>query len=147
MKLMSKLFLPFLFLMPLIASAATAGHEHHSKHGMILFGEEKTYISHKVYKSPHNWQVLLEITLSESVKSRYLDAKKGNPESIFLFVLDSMDISEIAAQPALAGAIYRVAKNGEKIELVHDVRVERKDFQLLYINELPLSLEPETAPI
>ena len=142
MKPIAKLFLPFLFLMPLIASAATAGHENHSKHGMILFGEEKTYLSHKVYKSPHNWQVILEITFNENVKARYLDAKKGDPDNTFLFVLDAIDISEIAAQPALTGVLYRVTKSGEKTEVMRDIRVERKDFQVLYINELPLSLEP-----
>lgn len=64
-----------------------AQHENHkmstdkpSTHGMLLFGSEKIYVSHlPMFRSPHHYQIILELELSKSDKQKYVSDKNKNP--------------------------------------------------------------------
>jgi hypothetical protein len=109
---------------------------------MILFGAEKTYASHLVYKSPHNYQVILELELPAEARAAYLSALAEHPGAQFILLLDSSDISGIQTAPFVSGVIQRVGADDERIEIAAGVRIERKDFRVILFDELPLSLEP-----
>ena len=117
-------------------------HSHLAKHNMVLFGTAETFASHIVYKIPHNYQVILELGLSNEAREKYLSAKGAFPESLFVLLLDPNDISRIESAPEITGTIYRI-ENNRRIEIAAGVRVSRKDFRMIYFDELPLSLEAD----
>jgi hypothetical protein len=51
-------------------------------HGMLLFGQEKIYVSHlPMFGPPHNYQIIMEIELSAADKVTYLKDIVENPKT------------------------------------------------------------------
>ena len=121
-----------------------AGHVH-SKHNMILLGESEIFASHIVYKEPHNFQVILSLNLDEKTKNAYLTAKQAFPKGLFILLLDAIDIKEIAAQEVLTGTILYQDESEQRRVIVPNVTISKDNFRVIYFDELPLSLSPDTA--
>jgi hypothetical protein len=116
-------------------------HTHHTKHNMVMYGESEVFLSHIVYKVPHNYQVILRIRISSEILHKYLEAKKSASQMIFLF--DKMNISEIANASFIKGIIYSEDSEGVRTQIETDVKIEKQDFDIIYFNELPLVLSQE----
>lgn len=117
------------------------GHEGHAKHNMVVFGENEIFASHIVYKVPHNFQVILKIQWDQEIEEQYFKEKKLHPADEFIFLLDHMDIRSISTVPFISGVLSRTDASGNKVELAPNVRVMRDHFQVIYFDELPLSLQ------
>ena len=127
-----------LILLFFISSFSYGQHQHHPKHNMIMMGEGEIFLSHIVYKVPHNYQVLLEIKLDAESRKAYISSKKAYPDQLHILLLDHMDISQIGTMETLSGAMLR--ESGEiRIEILK--RVEVESFKLIYLDEVPLNLE------
>ncbi len=51
-----------------------------STHGMLIFGSDAVYASHlPMFHSPHDYQVLLELSLSATDRQKYIEDKKQHP--------------------------------------------------------------------
>lgn len=89
--------LPLLSL--LIAPAAHA--DHPSVHGMLLFGNEKVYISHlAMFHSPHDYQLIAELELPAPALEAYKKSQAANPqETVFTLVPESFVLPELVANP------------------------------------------------
>lgn len=62
-------------------------------HGMLLFGETRTYASHlPMFKSPHDYQALFELSLSGA---EAYDRLKKKPDTYFTLVPKPMDLSRV----------------------------------------------------
>lgn len=131
----------FLGLCSILFSLHALSHEGCVKHNMLLFGEDQVFASHIVYKSPHNYQVILKINFEKEIADLYLKEKKRYPKDQFIFLLDSMDIKQISTYSQLSGTISRTNELEQKTELAVNVKVARDHFELIYFDELPLSLE------
>ena len=72
-----------------------------SVHGMLLFGNDKIYLSHlPMFHSPHDYQVILETKLSQPTKEIYLQAKKSNPsETVYTLVPEVFVLPEMISNP------------------------------------------------
>ena len=118
-------------------------HSQHVRHGMVLFGETNIFASHIVYKAPHNFQVVLEIRLSSQVNDAYSAARREFPMNKLVLVLDALDISLLGSTKLpLAGTIFREDQQGNKFELISGVKIGVPDYDIVYFDELPLSLAP-----
>jgi hypothetical protein len=52
-----------------------------STHGMLIFGKEKIYASHlPMFRSPHNYQIILELELDSKTKKLFVADQNNNPE-------------------------------------------------------------------
>lgn len=118
-----------------------SSHDHHPKHNMIMMGESEVFLSHIVYKVPHNYQVLLKIHLPNLALETYLEAKKNLPKNQMIFLLDSMDMSQIISADTLKGIIYSENGEGMRTEILSDVVIPRNNFEILFFNELPTQLD------
>lgn len=131
----------FLLLSAFLTPQAFAeSHIHHPKHNMILIGESEIFASHIVYKAPHNFQVILKLELDAKTREIYLAERKAHAQEEFIFLLDELDIGQIANLPEISGTIFRRNAGGEKVILAQ-ARLTRDEFTVLYFDELPLSLE------
>lgn len=118
------------------------GHEHHVKHNMVLYGFEQTFVSHIVFNAPHNYQVILKVNFDPATLEGYRTSRTKYPQARFIYLLDEMHIGDIEHLGVIQGTIFRVGEDGMKVVVARDVRVERRDFEIVYFNELPLSLAP-----
>lgn len=124
---------------PAVAATVPASHP---SHNMLLFGSEEIYASHIVYKSPHNFQVILKLRLPDNVKEHYLLLRDSHPDAQIVLLLDPFDISTIATASTISGLI-KVRGSSNRI-LTPRVTLTRNDFDLVFFNELPLALDGET---
>jgi hypothetical protein len=114
--------------------------DHHIKHYMLVFGENPLFLSHVVYKSPHNFQVILQASLPTDILVQYQREKVLHPEDQILLLLEPIEIGKINTErPTLKGSLLREAKDGTTVEISPEVPV--LNYQMIYFNELPLSLE------
>jgi hypothetical protein len=52
-----------------------------SGHGMLIFGTEKVYASHlPLFRTPHNYQIILELELDKTAKQKFISDQKLHPE-------------------------------------------------------------------
>lgn len=52
-----------------------------STHGMLIFGKNKIYAYHlPMFHSPHNYQIILELELTEEEKGLFIEEQKSNTE-------------------------------------------------------------------
>ncbi|MCB9027123.1 MAG: hypothetical protein H6625_12440 [Bdellovibrionaceae bacterium] len=87
-----------------INAQAQSMHHHSdppSVHGMLLFGNEKIYLSHlPMFHSPHDYQVILEAEISEQDREAYLQAKKNKPnETVYTLVPEVFVLPEMVNNP------------------------------------------------
>lgn len=123
-------------------SAVKHGPAHnHTKHNMILLGETEVFASHIVYKEPHNFQVILRLGLDPEAKELYLAARKLHEKDLFIFLLDPMDIKEIASLSVISGKIFHRDANDEEHVILSNVTLSKENFSIFYFDELPLSLK------
>jgi hypothetical protein len=136
-----KILLSFamIFMTAQNVTAATADndHHHHPKHNMLIYGSEEIFASHVVYKTPHNFQVILNLTLADDVKAAYLRARGAHPDESLYLLLDEMDISKIRGMDTISGTLQRETPSGERETLVTGVTITKDNFKILFFNELP----------
>ena len=135
-------FVVGLFLILLAAGAASAqdGHQHHPPHNMILLGTAEVFASHIVYKQPHNYQVILKIQFDSKTLETYQASRTANPDSLFIFLLDSMDIGQIQKADSISGKLLFEDAEGKRNVILENVVVDKDHFKLVYFDEVPLSL-------
>lgn len=52
-----------------------------STHGMLIFGKNKIYAYHlPMFHNPHNYQIILELELTEEEKGLFIEEQKSNTE-------------------------------------------------------------------
>lgn len=143
MKTLLKIVIAVAALVLITATSAAEHSGHHSqvKHNMILYGENEIFISHLVYKAPHNFQVIIKVQFPENIRELYLDSKKDFPGDSYIFLLDKMHIADIATLDSIAGTLTRTNGEGVKTVLAENVRIDKADYKIVFFNELPLNLE------
>ena len=117
------------------------GHSHHPPHNMVLYGTNEIFASHIVYKSPHNYQVILKLDLDLKTKEVYLKSLSEHSNDQFILLLDSMDIKDIADVSFISGQILHEDPSGNRNVVLDHIVIDRKDYKVVFFNELPLSLE------
>ena len=122
------------------------GHSHGTKHKMVLFGEKEVFASHIVYKVPHNFQVIIKIIMDDADKEKYIAAKAANPSAQFIYVLNPMNIGEIASASEISGSVVFVGEDDHQNEVIPNVKISRSHFEIIYLDELPLSLASADVP-
>lgn len=130
------LLLAFLLLAP----AASAASHTHAKHNMLLFGEEEIFASHLVYREPHNYQVILALSLDRESREAYLRARAAQPGARMIYLLDHLDIGRIGELPSISGRVFLSDSEGREREVLPSLVLSKDRFRVLYLNELPLSL-------
>jgi hypothetical protein len=87
-------------------------------HGMLLFGEQRVYLSHlPMFDPPHNFQVLLQVTMSggdSDPRSAYLGDRAATGAKLYTFVPEEFPMLGLAGsfgQPpsvtSFGGTIFR----------------------------------------
>lgn len=122
------------------AYAMAQDHSHHVKHNMVMYGESEIFLSHLVYKVPHNYQVILKIELPTEVREHYLAEKKAHPEDRFIFLFDHMCIGDIAEAEHVVGEVFRKDALGNKIVLETSLKLTKENYKIIFFNELPTDL-------
>jgi hypothetical protein len=52
-----------------------------STHGMLIFGIDKIYASHlPMFRTPHNYQIIIELVLDKAAKQKFITDQKLHPE-------------------------------------------------------------------
>jgi hypothetical protein len=72
----------------LFLSNLTAQHDHGtaskdkpSVHGMLIFGTDNVYASHlPMFRSPHDYQIIIELTMDNSAKKKFVADQAKNPQ-------------------------------------------------------------------
>ncbi len=138
-----------LALLSLIGSSSLAqDHSHHAKHNMVLFGKPGGfYASHIVYKSPHNFQVILKINFDAASEAKLATEMTAYPKEQFIYLLDHMDISDIQKSPQISGQVFRRAEDGSKQVILNSISLNSDEYSVVYFDELPLSLGPDSKII
>jgi len=129
-----------LFILVFSAYSLAQDHSHHVKHNMVMYGESEIFLSHLVYKVPHNYQVILKIELPTEVRERYLAEKKAHPQDRFIFLFDHMCIEDIAEAEYVVGEIFRKDALGNKIVLEASLQLMKENYKIVFFNELPTDL-------
>ena len=134
-------------------NAQTQHMPHHndppSVHGMLLFGNDKIYLSHlPMFHSPHDYQAILEAELSQSAKKIYLQAKKSNPsETVYTLVPEVFVLPEMVNnQKTFKAKIFQghFERGGTPITESITVKVS----EIVYFKKFdPNNSHPETVKI
>ena len=142
-------FLPLLsfFLFTQFASAQVP---HHAKHNMILIGENEIFASHIVYLEPHNFQIIMQLTLNQANAKIYHDARLAHPNKQFIFLLDAT-LQQFESVSEISGKVFYTDEDGngsdKQVEVIPSLKLKKPEFKILYFQELPLSLAaPVPAP-
>jgi len=100
-------------------------------HGMVLFGDDATYLSHlPMFASPHNFQVLLEVELAGDARDTYLADLADADGGLYTFVPDPFPIVEIddrAGDPqrtSMRGSVFRGHFERGGVSIADDITVE-----------------------
>lgn len=126
-------------------------------HNMMVVGEESVYLSHlPMFMTPHNFQVILEATLTsqgKSVQHLYTEDRKRNPEIKMYtlspspkdpFKLPTLFTPRPPARSSFKGTVLRghLERGGEEIDGLADVDVNVK--RVIYAEKLTRdSFKPE----
>jgi hypothetical protein len=138
-----KIFAMAAILLSLSTGTLAQASEHqHPKHNMLLFGNEKVFASHIVYKEPHNFQVILALELPEEAKRHYLSLRDGDPTAQVVLLLDPSDIGAIESTPTISGVIVKRGSSSDELPL--HVTLARDEFGIVFFNPLPLDLRRDT---
>jgi hypothetical protein len=120
--------------------AMAQDHSHHPPHNMALYGNKgAVYLSHLVYKAPHNYQVILKVNFPEKYGQLFSELE-SHPDDQFIMVLENLEIGRIQEKPALNGMILRIDQRGSKDLIFDKASLEPSDYSIIYFAELPLSL-------
>ena len=92
---MKALVFIFLFL-----TLRVNAHDHPSVHGMLVLGSEKIYLSHlPMFHSPHDYQVIMEVKLSEKAMRIYQETLKESVSKVFTLVPEVFVLPEMIQRP------------------------------------------------
>jgi hypothetical protein len=83
-----KKYLLLYVLCILVSTYTYAQHDHAamsadkaSTHGMLIFGTNKIYASHlPMFRTPHNYQIILELALDAKAQQKFIADQKQNPQ-------------------------------------------------------------------
>ncbi len=120
-------------------------------HGMLMVGEDAIFLSHlPMFQPPHNFQVLLRVTLSAEgadPRRQYLDDRATSDTKLYTFVPEEFPIGDLIGQsPAppkvtsFNGAIFRGHFERGGTQLLSDVTASVE--KVLRFAEL----DPEAKP-
>ncbi len=126
------------------------GHEEQQEepaHNMMVVGEKSVYLSHlPMFMSPHNFQVILEATLTsggKSLQSLYTNDRRSNPE-IKMYTLSPQESFKLTSlftprppeRSSFKGTILRghLERGGEEIDGLVNVDVNIK--RIIYAEKL-----------
>lgn len=141
-----KNFLIIILTLVITQFAYGKGHQHGdapSVHGMLLFGESEVYVSHlPMFHSPHNYQVIAKVGLSDGAKKIYLNSKKDNPsEIVFTIVPEVFVLPEVMVD----GGSFKAKIFAGHFERSGQAITEAVDFEVkevIYFNQF----EAKTFP-
>ncbi len=98
-------------------------------HGMLVFGDSSIYFSHlPMFHSPHDYQIVFEANLRNSVNETFLKDQRSHPESIYTFIPTEMLLPDFGTSvKEIRGDLYRghFEKNGILIEKSVVVQIKR----------------------
>lgn len=139
---MKHLILWTVLVMGFLTAQIGQAHDHtqHAKHNFVLFGNNEIFASHIVYKAPHNFQVVLKIKFDEQIHQDYLQAMKEQPDKQFIFLLDTMDVSQIKTATEIRGTILYEDIDSTRHTIISNVVITQGNFKIIFFDELPLSL-------
>ncbi len=85
----------------LIVLCAVSGFaDEHAVHGMLLFGQDASYVSHlPMFHSPHDYQFIASVELAETGAGKTVShyQRLRNSNSIFTIAPKPMDLSEVVS--------------------------------------------------
>lgn len=118
-----------------------------STHGMAIFGKDKIYGSHlPMFHSPHNYQIILELSFDEKTKQQFIKDQNEHPEFATYtlepetFVLPEM----IANTRAFKASIYRGHFERGGIKIAESVIV--KIAEVIYFKQFTLdAIKPKSS--
>jgi hypothetical protein len=100
MKILKFIALIFWIWLPIWARAQEPSHDRAATHGMVLFGSEKIYASHlPMFHSPHDYQIILELELTENTRKIYLENKKNSSETVYTLEPEKFVLPEMIKNP------------------------------------------------
>jgi hypothetical protein len=72
-----------------------------STHGMLLFGQQKVYVSHlPMFHSPHDYQLIAEVELPPEARAIYESNLRQHPvETVYTLVPEVFVLPEMVANP------------------------------------------------
>lgn len=115
-------------------------------HGMLVFGEDPVYFSHlPMFGPPHNFQVLLEVRLSEDARETMITDRSNGWDGYYTFDPEQFPITDLAPpddrEPltAIEGTLVRghFERGGKPI--AHSVSVDVS--KVVYFSELDVTAE------
>ncbi|MDB9786669.1 hypothetical protein OAB57_01065 [Bacteriovoracaceae bacterium] len=118
-----------------------------SVHGMLLFGQDKIYLSHlPMFHNPHDYQVLFEVEISEFAKSKYLQSIENDPsESVYTIVPESFVLPDIAKNPkSFKAQLFKghFERGGSPITNVIEFKINK----VLYFKKfVPNTIKPQMS--
>lgn len=141
-----------LFVILISCSVFSQQHDHNiqdepSTHGMAIFGRDKIYASHlPMFRSPHNYQIILELIFDERTKQQFINDQLRHPEHATytiepeVFVLPDM----IANPRVFKASIYRghFERGGIKIAETNTVKIK----EVIYFKKFdPNAIKPKSS--
>jgi hypothetical protein len=129
-----KKYYRILILFTFISTTTFAQHDHTamgtdkaSTHGMLIFGTDKIYASHlPMFRTPHNYQIIIELTLDKVTKQKFITDQKLHPEYTTYtiepekFVLPDM----INAKGSFKANLYRGHFERGGIKIADSIRIK-----------------------
>jgi hypothetical protein len=133
-----------IFFMSLLSFAAKLQADPPAVHGMLLFGDKGSYLSHlPMFHSPHDYQLIMKISLADLPRSQTsiaYETAKSQGEKLFTLVPQAMDLTKIidGSITSFSGVIYQGHfERGGKALGITRVEIEKII--------LATKLEPETS--
>lgn len=117
-----------------------------SVHGMAMVGTKRIYLSHlPMFHSPHDYQALLEVTLSQSGQAAYLKSKNSSDETLYTLVPEVFVLPDMIAHPKpFKASIYQGHFEREGQEIAANVTVTIT--KVLYFKKLdPAADQPDES--
>jgi hypothetical protein len=113
-------------------------------HGMLVFGEEETYLSHlPMFRAPHNYQLIMAAEFGTEVKSVYLQSRRKYPtERIYTLAPVPFVLPEIVKNgKRFTATLYRGHFERGGVPIANDITVEIK--KVVFFEKL---VSDETKP-
>jgi hypothetical protein len=106
---MVKLLISLLLQLSYAQAMQHSGHsmDRPSTHGMAVVGTQQIYLSHlPMFHSPHDYQVILEVTLDPASQAKYQQLKDGSPDEFVTMVPETFVLPEIVTHPHPFKAVF-----------------------------------------
>ena len=100
-----------------------------SVHGMLLFGSQKTYLSHlPMFHSPHDYQAILEVELDQKAQMLYFADQKDHPNTYYTIVPPRFVLPEVIQnKKAFTAKLFRghFEREGEHIGNAVNIQISK----------------------